>query len=83
MNLRLTKEEEARLIQLAEENNMTKTDVLKQALYRQKPVNAPLAYQYIIKMSVAIERIETLHGPTEYSNAIREGLMELCHILNS
>ncbi len=83
MNIRLNKAEEETLNKLAEENHMTKTAVLKQALYKQKTINVPMAYNQIVKLSVAIDRIETIQGVTEYSTGIREGLMELCHILNS
>ena len=83
MHLRLTGEEEKLLNKLAEENHMTKTDVLKQSLYRTKPINVPLAYEHIMKMAVAIDRIETIQGVTEYSTTIREGLVNVCHILNS
>ncbi len=82
MNIRLTSEEEALLKKIAEDMNMTKTDVLKQALYIKQPINIQRAFQYIMSMAVAIERIETIQGVTEYSVTIREGLMELCHILN-
>ena len=83
MHIRLTNEEEKQLNKLAEERNMTKTDVLKQGLYRPQQINKVDVYRHIMNASRVLERIEMYPECADLCSLIREEMMNICRILNS
>jgi len=83
MHIRLTNEEEKQLNKLAEERNMTKTDILKQGLYIPKKINTVEVYRHIMNVSTLLEKIEAYPECADLCSLIREELVNVCHILNS
>ena len=81
INIRLTPEEAGILSSKAKKLNVTKTDILKQALYEGNIIG-PTIYGHIRNLSDELKKLENKYGYNRDIDRIREELMEICHSLS-